>query len=60
MVSAFAGLVLYLCHDLSCLITESRFWYFCSNSRVTFSVVGGKVLSTSSFGRGIVQVGHED
>ena len=25
VVSAFTGLVLYLCHDFSCLITESRF-----------------------------------
>ena len=25
VVSAFTGLVLYLCHDFSCLITGSRF-----------------------------------
>ena len=42
VASAFAGFVLYLCHDLSCLITGSKFWYFCNNSSVTFSVVGRK------------------
>ena len=25
VVSAFVGFVLYLCHDFSCLMTESRF-----------------------------------
>ena len=25
VVSAFTGLVLYLCHDFNCLITKSRF-----------------------------------
>ena len=59
VVSAFAGLVLYLCHDLSCRINGSKFWYFWSNSRVIFSVVGRKILSTSSFDRGIVSSGSK-
>ena len=29
VVSAFAGFVFYLCHDLGCLIIGSKFWYFC-------------------------------
>ena len=40
VVSAFAGFVLNLCHDLSCLMTGSRFWYFCNSCSVTFSVGG--------------------
>ena len=28
VVSALVGLVLYLCHDFSCLMTGSRFWFF--------------------------------
>ena len=36
VVSAFAGLVLNLCHCFSCPMTGSRFWYFCNNSNVTF------------------------
>ena len=49
MVSALFGLVLYLCHDFSCLMTGSRFWYFCNISSVHFSVVGRKMFSTSLF-----------
>ena len=40
VVSAFVGLVLFLCHNFSCLMARSRFWYFYNNSSVTFSVVG--------------------
>ena len=54
VVSAFVGFVLNLCHDLSCLMTGSRFWYFCNNSSVSFSVVGRKMVSISIFDRGIV------
>ena len=53
-VSAFVGLVLNLCHDLSCLITGSRFCCFCNSCSEMFSVVGRKIFSTSSFDRGIV------
>ena len=55
VVSAFTGFVLYLCHDFSCLITGSRFWYF--GSSVISSVGGRKILSFSSFARGIVSIG---
>ena len=57
LVSALVGLVLYLCHDFSCLITGSRFWYFCNYSRKIFSVVGRKMFSTSIFDRGVVSSG---
>ena len=57
LVSAFAGFVLYLCHDLSCLITDSRFWYFCYNCSLSFSVGGRKIFLTSSFVRGVVSSG---
>ena len=39
VVSTFAGFVINLCHDLSCLMTGSRFCYFCNSCSVTFSVV---------------------
>ena len=52
VVSAFVGFVLYLRHDLSCVMTGSRFWYFCNNSSAIFSVVGIKM-----FDRGIVSNG---
>ena len=57
VVSAFVDFVLYLCHDLSCLMTGSRLWYFCNNSSVIFSVVGRKMFSISIFDRGIVSSG---
>ena len=57
VVSAFAGFVIYLCYDLSCLITGSKFWYFCSNCSVIVSVGSRKILSTSNFDRGIVLSG---
>ena len=57
VASAFAGFVLYLCHDLSCLITGSKFWYFCNNCSVIVSVGGRKNFATSNFDRGIVSSG---
>ena len=57
MVSAFAGFVLYLCHDLSCLITGSKFWSRFKSSSVIFSVGGRKILSTFSYDKGIVSSG---
>ena len=57
VVSAFVCFVLYLCHDLSCLITGSKFWYFRSNCSVIVSVGGRKMFSTSNFDRGIVSRG---
>ena len=57
VVSAFAGLVLYLCHDFSCLITGSRFWYFCNKCSVSVSFGGRKIFSSSVFDRGIVSSG---
>ena len=57
VVSAFSGFVFYLCHVFSCLMTGSRFWYFCSNSSVIVSVGGRKTFSTSNFDRGIVWSG---
>ena len=57
VVSAFAGFVLYLCHDFSCLITGSRFWYYFKSSNVIFSVGGRKILSISSFDTGTVSSG---
>ena len=57
VVLAFVGFVLYLCHDLSCLMTGSRFWYFRNNSSVIFSVFGRKIVSISIFDRGIVSSG---
>ena len=56
VVSAFAGFVLYLCHDLSCRITGSKFWYFCKSCSVIF-FSGRKILSVSCFDRGIVSSG---
>ena len=53
VVSAFVGLVLYLCHDLICRITGSKFWYFCSNCSLIFSVGGRKTFSTPNFDKGI-------
>ena len=57
VVSAFVGFVLNLCHDLSWRITGSKFWYFCNNCSVIFSVGGIKILSTSIFDKGIVSSG---
>ena len=57
VVSAFVGVVLYLCHDLNCLVTVSSVWYFCSNCSVIVSVGGKKMFSTSCFDRGIVSKG---
>ena len=57
VVSAFAGFVLNLCHYLSCLMTGSRFWYFCNICSVIFSFGGKKTLSTSNFESGIVSSG---
>ena len=57
VVSAFAGFILYLCHDLSCLIIGSKFWYFCNNCSVIFSVGGKKIFSTSIFDSGMVSSG---
>ena len=42
VVSVFVGFVLNLVHDLSCLMTGSRFWYFCNNFSVNFSFGGKK------------------
>ena len=39
VISAFMGFVLKECQDFSCLMTGSRFWCFCKNSSVNFSVV---------------------
>ena len=55
MVSAFTGLVLYFCHDFSCLITGSRFCF--KRLSVILSVGGRKKLSISNFDRGIVSSG---
>ena len=55
VVSAFVGFVLNLCHDLSCLMTGSRFWSFCS--RVIVSVVDRKMFYISIFDRGIASSG---
>ena len=57
VVSALVGLVLYLCQDFSCLMTGSRFWYFCNNSCVIVSVEGRKMFSISVFDRGTVSRG---
>ena len=57
VVSAFAGFVLYLCLDMSCLITGSKVWYCFKSSSVIFSVGGRKILSIYSFDRGIVSGG---
>ena len=57
VVSAFAGFVLYLCHDLSCLIIGSKFCFFCINCSVIFFVGDKKIFSTSIFGRGIESSG---
>ena len=54
VVSAFAGFVLFLGHDLSCLTTGSKFWYCLKSSSVLFSVGERKLLSISSFDRGIL------
>ena len=57
VVSAFTGFVLYLCHDFSCLNTGSRFWFCFESSSVILSVGGRKILSISSFDRGIMSSG---
>ena len=57
VVSFFVGFVFNLCHDLSCLMTGSRFWYFCNNSSVIVSVVGRKMFYISIFDRGIASSG---
>ena len=60
VVSAFAGFVLNLCHDLSCLITGSRFWYFCICCSVTFSVGGKKYFRLLILIVELFRVGHGD
>ena len=35
----------------------SRFWYFCSNSSVNFSVFGREIFSISNFERGMLLKG---
>ena len=61
VVSAFAGFVLYLGQDLSCLIIGSKFWYCCINCRVIFSVGGKKKYFRLLFLIGeLCRVGHED
>ena len=57
VVSALIGLVLYLCQDFNCLMTRSRFQYFCNNWSVIFSVIGRNLFSISTFDRGIVSIG---
>ena len=54
VILALIGLVFDLCQDFNCLITGSRFWCFCYNSSVIFSVFGKKMFSTSIFDRGFV------
>ena len=54
VISNSMGFVLYLCQDLSCFITETRFWYFCSDWSVNFSVIGRKFFWTSFFDSGII------
>ena len=53
MVSAFTGLVLYLCHDFSCLIMVSRFWHCFKILIVIFSVGGRKMFSISNLDKGM-------
>ena len=60
VLSAFAGFVLYLCHDFSCLITGSRFWYRFKSSSVIFSVGGRKYCQLLVLIGGLCQVGHGD
>ena len=60
VVSAFAGLVLYLCPDLSCLITVSRFWCFCSSSRVIFLLLVENYCLLLVLTGVLYQVSHED
>ena len=57
MVSAFAGFVSYLCHDLSCFITGSKFYSRFKSSSVIFFVGGRKILSISSYDEEIVSSG---
>ena len=38
-ISASIGLALFLCQDFNSLMTGSRFWCFCNNSSVIFSVI---------------------
>ena len=57
VVSAFTGLVLYLCHDFSCLITGSRFWYCFKVLIVILSVGGRKMFSISNLDKRIVSSG---
>ena len=59
VVSAFAGFVSYLCHELSCLIIGSKFWYFCNNCSVIFSVGGKKVFRLIFLIAELCQVGRE-
>ena len=60
VVSAFAGFVLCLCHDLSFLLTGSRFWYFCNCCSVIFSVGGRKYIRLLILIVKLCRVGHED
>ena len=57
VISALIGFVSYLCQDLGCLITGSRFWYFLNNSGVMFSVTGKNLFWVSVFERGIISKG---
>ena len=54
VVSALVSFVLYLCHDFSCLMTGSRFSYFCKNSSVIVSIGGRKMFAISVFDKGKV------
>ena len=55
--SALVGLVLYLCHDFSCRIIGSRFWYCFSVEIVIVSIGGRKMFSISNLDKGIVSNG---
>ena len=54
VVSALVGSVLFLCQVFSCLMSGSKFWYISNSYGVTFSVIGRRMISTSTFDRGIV------
>ena len=58
VVSAFTGLVLYLCHDFSCLFTGSRFWFCFKSSSVILSVGGEKFCQFLVLIGELCQVGH--
>ena len=60
VVSAFVGFVLNMCHDLNCLMTGSRFWYFFISCSVTFSFVDKKKFPDLILLVGLYRVGHGD